>query len=85
MHVKKLLDSHLNDENDMFSYLSKSKKLIFFKSKINLKETHTFTEIIEVILTLMTSRYVIKPSKIVKINFFILILYLDIQYYVKYL
>ena len=44
--------------------------IIFFVSQINSKETHNFKKIIEVVLTLMMSRYVIQSSKIVKINFF---------------
>ena len=57
--------------------------IIYFESQINLKETHNLKKIIEVVLTLMTSRYVIQPSKIVKINFFKLIPELDIHYSIK--
>ena len=55
--------------------------IIFFESHIYFKETHNFKKTIDVVLALlMTSRYVIQPSKIVKINFFKLISELDIHY-----
>ena len=57
--------------------------IIFFESQINSKETHNFKKVIEVVLTLMTSRYVSQPSKIVKINFFTLMPELDIHYPTK--
>ena len=57
--------------------------LLFFESQINSKETHNLKKIIEVVFTLMTSRYVIQPSKIVNINFFTLIPELDIHYSIK--
>ena len=57
--------------------------IIFFECQNNFKEAHNFKKIIEVVLTLVTSRYVIQPSKIVKINFFKLIPELDIHYSIK--
>ena len=54
--------------------------IISFESQINSKETHNFRKIIDVVLTLMTSRYVIQTSQIVKKNFFTLIPGLDIHY-----
>ena len=54
--------------------------ITFFESQTNSKETHNLKKIIEVVLTLMMSRYVIQLSKIVKINFFTLIPELDIHY-----
>ena len=54
--------------------------IIFFESHIDFEETHNLKKIIDVVLALMTSRYVIQPSKIVKINFFKLISELDIHY-----
>ena len=58
--------------------------IIFFKSQINSKETHNFKKKnTEGVFTLMTSRYVIQPSKIVKINFFTLNPELDIHYSIK--
>ena len=44
--------------------------LIFFESLINSKDTHIFfKKNMEVVLTFMTSRYVIQPSKILKKTF----------------
>ena len=57
--------------------------IIFFESQFNSKETYNLKKIIEVGLTLITSLFVIQPSKIVKINFFTLIPELDIHYSIK--